>query len=423
LKSVFIIAIAAVAMIGMMIPSGFSEKEGVLLQQDENIYIHNFNYYPMLGGTAELGYTSQSVILGDIVNISENDLFYVVLRANIYDDNELITTTLEFPSKIHLRSGESSTFSIYPEWTGWDCFELWIEDYKDESNTDTVNGAKIDKKINDVIQVTMTDNRGQLKIKVKNTDIQPIYNVWVNVAKYDNNDNIVGMAYEFIPKINAEQTKKVEVMGYLAGYKTQSDLDKYIYEQPDRIEIEVEGRTYQNDSPDFSYFHGKNSDEMYVKSIQSFLLETHVGNNLSGNIIGDHIDLDFVKSSIQSELQNPSKKGYCTKQLISEPEIIETSLSIPKWIKNNAGWWASDEIDDNAFLTGIAYMVSNNILEIPSSKKVESNYDDIVKNNSETKIPKWIKNNAGWWADDLINDEDFAMGIQYLIKTGIIIVN
>ena len=73
MKSVFIIAIAAVAMIGMMIPSGFSEKEGVLLQQDENIYIHNFNYYPMLGGTAELGYTSQSVILGDIVNISENE--------------------------------------------------------------------------------------------------------------------------------------------------------------------------------------------------------------------------------------------------------------------------------------------------------------------------------------------------------------
>ena len=423
MKSVFIIAIAAVAMIGMMIPSGFSEKEGVLLQQDENIYIHNFNYYPMLGGTAELGYTSQSVILGDIVNISENDLFYVVLRANIYDDNELITTTLEFPSKIHLRSGESSTFSIYPEWTGWDCFELWIEDYKDESNTDTVNGAKIDKKINDVIQVTMTDNRGQLKIKVKNTDVNPIYNVWVNVAKYDSSDNIVGMAYEFIPKINAEQTKKVEVMGYVPGYKTQSDLDKYLYEQPDRIEIEVEGRAYYNNPPDFSYFHGKNSDEKYVKLVQSFLSETNVGNNLSGNIVGEHIDLDFVKSSIKSELQNPSKQGYCTEQLIQEPKIVKTSLSIPKWIKNNAGWWASDDIDDTAFLTGIAYMVSNNILEIPSSEKVESDYGDMLKNTPETKIPSWIKNNAGWWADGIINDEDFAMGIQYLVKNGIIIVN
>ena len=423
MKEVLIIAIVAVAMMGVIIPSGFSEKEGIILQQDENIYIHNFNYYPMLGGTQELGYTSQSVILGDVVNISENDLFFVVLRANIYDNNELMTTTLEFPSKTHLRSGESSTFAIYPEWTGWDCFELWVEDYKDESNTDVVEGTEIEKKINEVIQVTMTDNRGQLKIKVKNTDVNPIYNVWVNVAKYDSSDNIVGMAYEFIPKINAEQTKKVEVMGYLAGYKTQSDLDKYIYEQPDRIEIEVEGRAYYNNPPDFSYFHGKNSDEKYVKLVQSFLSETNVGNNLSGNIVGEHIDLDFVKSSIESELQNPSKQGYCTEQLIQEPKIVKTSLSIPKWIKNNAGWWASDDIDDTAFLTGIAYMVSNNILEIPSSEKVESDYDDAIKNNSETKIPSWIKNNAGWWADGIINDEDFATGIQYLIKTGIIIVN
>ena len=99
MKEVLIIAIVAVAMMGVIIPSGFSEKEGIILQQDENIYIHNFNHYPMLGGTQELGYTSQSVILGDVVNISENDLFYVVLRANIYDNNELMTTTLSFPQK------------------------------------------------------------------------------------------------------------------------------------------------------------------------------------------------------------------------------------------------------------------------------------------------------------------------------------
>ena len=39
------------------------------------------------------------------------------------------------------------------------------------------------------------------------------------------------------------------------------------------------------------------------------------------------------------------------------------------------------------------------------------------------EVPSWIKNNAGWWADGIINDEDFAMGIQYLVKNGIIIVN
>ncbi len=35
-------------------------------------------------------------------------------------------------------------------------------------------------------------------------------------------------------------------------------------------------------------------------------------------------------------------------------------------------------------------------------------------------IPSWIKNNAGWWADGQIDDNSFVQGIQYLIKEGII---
>jgi len=31
-------------------------------------------------------------------------------------------------------------------------------------------------------------------------------------------------------------------------------------------------------------------------------------------------------------------------------------------------------------------------------------------------IPSWIKNNAGWWADDKIDDFTFAQGIGFLIK-------
>jgi hypothetical protein len=35
------------------------------------------------------------------------------------------------------------------------------------------------------------------------------------------------------------------------------------------------------------------------------------------------------------------------------------------------------------------------------------------------KIPDWIKNNAGWWADGSIDDSSFVQGIQFLIKEGI----
>ena len=42
---------------------------------------------------------------------------------------------------------------------------------------------------------------------------------------------------------------------------------------------------------------------------------------------------------------------------------------------------------------------------------------------NETTIPSWVKNNAGWWAEGQIDDNAFVSGIQYLIKVGIIVVN
>jgi len=33
--------------------------------------------------------------------------------------------------------------------------------------------------------------------------------------------------------------------------------------------------------------------------------------------------------------------------------------------------------------------------------------------SQEAVIPDWIKNNAGWWADGLIDDGSFVSGIQW----------
>jgi len=35
------------------------------------------------------------------------------------------------------------------------------------------------------------------------------------------------------------------------------------------------------------------------------------------------------------------------------------------------------------------------------------------------KIPDWVKNNAGWWADGQIDDSSFVQGIQFMIKEGL----
>ncbi len=40
----------------------------------------------------------------------------------------------------------------------------------------------------------------------------------------------------------------------------------------------------------------------------------------------------------------------------------------------------------------------------------------------EFTVPDWVKNTAGWWASDQIPDSAFLQGIQYLIKEGIMVV-
>ena len=98
--------------------------------------------------------------------------------------------------------------------------------------------------------------------------------------------------------------------------------------------------------------------------------------------------------------------------IILIPNSSAQEAVIPSWIKNNAGWWADDQIPDSAFLQGIQFLIKEGIMVIPSTETTGS--------SSSQEVPAWIKNNAGWWADGQIDDDSFVSGIQYLVKAGII---
>ena len=86
------------------------------------------------------------------------------------------------------------------------------------------------------------------------------------------------------------------------------------------------------------------------------------------------------------------------------------SPEIPEWIKNNAEWWANELIDDDSFVTGIQYLINQGIMHIPETTQGSS---------ASSEIPGWIKNNAEWWAKNQIDDSSFVSGIQWLITNGI----
>ena len=88
-----------------------------------------------------------------------------------------------------------------------------------------------------------------------------------------------------------------------------------------------------------------------------------------------------------------------------------TRTHIPSWIKNNAKWWSEDIISDQTFVSGIQYMIKDGIMVVSSTNSSTS---------QSQQIPSWIKNSAGWWASGQISDYTFVKGIQYLISSGII---
>jgi uncharacterized protein YjbI with pentapeptide repeats len=85
----------------------------------------------------------------------------------------------------------------------------------------------------------------------------------------------------------------------------------------------------------------------------------------------------------------------------------------PDWIKNTAGWWADDMISENEFVNAIQFLVNEGIIDV--------SFSDISKKSQI--VPDWIKNTAGWWADDMISENEFVNAIEFLITIGVITIS
>ena len=68
--------------------------------------------------------------------------------------------------------------------------------------------------------------------------------------------------------------------------------------------------------------------------------------------------------------------------------------TIPYWIKNNAGWWANNKISDDDFTSGIEYMIENNIIKVSTQTNSE-----LVQKELERK--SW---NFGQYLKNIQND-------------------
>jgi len=92
---------------------------------------------------------------------------------------------------------------------------------------------------------------------------------------------------------------------------------------------------------------------------------------------------------------------------------IVDAQSVPNWVKNTAGWWAEEQIDDQTFVNGIQFLIKEDVIQVSNT---------ISNNKNSESIPEWVKNTAGWWATNQISEMEFLNAVEFLIKAGIIII-
>jgi len=108
-------------------------------------------------------------------------------------------------------------------------------------------------------------------------------------------------------------------------------------------------------------------------------------------------------------------------------QLSVASAKLPDWIKNNAKWWSEGSIGDDDFTSGIQFIIKENIMvipDLPEDTQMELKDEKRAMGLERDKnVPDWVRNNAGWWADGLISEDDFVGGIKYLVEQGIIIIS
>jgi len=154
----------------------------------------------------------------------------------------------------------------------------------------------------------------------------------------------------------------------------------------------------------------ESSDIRLHVTLGDIIYALYVDNTLPQSYQDESIDL-MAASVIKIPGEDMTEYLNSIEQMMKSQK---TSVKkVPDWIKNNARWWAEGQIGDSDFVNGIQFMIKEKIINIP-------NLPEQASETAEEKVPDWIRNNAGWWANGLISEDDFVNGIKYLVEQGII---
>jgi len=220
---------------------------------------------------------------------------------------------------------------------------------------------------------------------------------------------------------NADVATSTEILTDFGGFRAQlgwSPSDLKTNSKTDLTVTFFDAFSGQKVAGDVKYdlkILDKNGNAAFSKTDLNAInaVNTQSVNFESNGVYNLEIDIKSITINGKTDTSRPGiARGYVV--IPSTITSVPSEIKIPDWVRNNAKWWSEGSIGDKDFASGIQYMIKQGIIVIPTSENgVASN---------DIKIPDWVRNNAKWWSEGSIGDKDFASGIQYMIKIGIISV-
>lgn len=204
-------------------------------------------------------------------------------------------------------------------------------------------------------------------------------------------------------------------MEYKSAIESNDELQKIVdFEDSHAFAMMAENILYTINGIDEDK---KNKIILKFQLTQLGILDNQSLNNIEtqfDDIIDEIVNID-KSGLVFQEILIIEEAGLIKKQDKSQDYVIFEQSSVPSWIKVNAYWWSDGIISDVEFLSGIEYLLDENIIQVSI---ISTSYDG----GSDNKIPSWIKNNASWWSDGTVSDVEFLSGIEYMLERGILVV-
>ncbi len=358
-----------------------------VVAQDEKIKIISGIGYSSLGltntgdGYPAAKWTDSAVFL-EFVNVSDETIYDIEINYVTYSTERGMLDEIEsfspyscFPLNRSLEPGASGTFSCFTITSGWDCIETYVASYRTLGDTRAIFGYDREGQLIVPHEFALP---GQKKTLV---DFKITEDYFQRLLKINDVKDINGLYKGKVENISDHKMEDVWVWIIKYGKNNQIEgvlgqdigplspnKEKYF-----QIDTYIKGYPTNNNEKAKLFYKEPRNVEIFAEGVVNDNHSTmydnfEVASNFyEGGITASHIDLQNL---IPLDTEKKCEGSVTKLTSLEKTKKFDSIKKIPDYVKNPAGWWANGSITEDEFLRSIDYLIEHAIIKIYTDKKI-----------------------------------------------------